>query len=110
MAVIYNSGFQYIQSCTTLKAKIDAIDAIIDSLQETALSAAANNDINEYWLNDGQTQIKTIYRGAEAVTKSIFAYEKLREYYSAKLNKTRVVRAMDSKNFPSRNWFGTFFR
>lgn len=108
--IIYNSEFQYIQSCQTLKGKIDAIDQVIEVLQGTMLSAAANNDVSEYWLNDGQTQIKTIYRGTDAVMKSIFALEKLREFYSAKLNKTRVVRAMDSKNFPSYNWFGRWFR
>lgn len=96
--VTYTSGAEYIQSKTSLRAKITAIDAIIDALMTTALKAAESDEIEEYWLNDGQTQIKTIYKGADAVMRSIRSYEQMKQYYIIQLN-GRSVRLVDSKNF-----------
>jgi hypothetical protein len=95
--VTYDSAEIYIESCTTVQAKIVALDAIIDALMLTAAKAAANDHITEYQLDDGQTKIRTMYNGAAAVFKSIHAYETLKQMYINKLN-GRTIRLVDSKN------------
>lgn len=103
MAIFLSSAI-YVQSRTTMEAKITAIDAIIDALMLSAATAATKDGIEEYWLNDGQTQIKESYRSTEAILKSIEAFERLRQMYINRLN-GRMVRLMDSKNF-IRNRYG----
>jgi len=96
--VVYDSAAIYIDSQTTIQGRITAIDSIITALLTTAAKAAANDNISEYWLNDGQTQIKTMYKGADAVMKSIKSFETLKQHYVNQLN-GRVMRLVDSKNF-----------
>jgi hypothetical protein len=95
---IFTTADLYIECATTLKEKIARVDAVIAALETTALKMAANDNISEYWLNDGQTQIKTVYKGADAVMKSIMAFEALRQLYIQRYNGRRV-RLVDSKNF-----------
>lgn len=96
--VEYDSADIYIDSRTTINAKIAAIDEIISALETTAAKAASNDNIEEYNLDDGQVKIKTIYRGASSVFKAINDFIRLREYYINKRN-GRVFRLVDSKNF-----------
>ena len=96
--VTYDSADKYIQTATTLQEKIAKIDNIITALEDTALKAAANDNITEYSLNDGQTIIRTVYKGADAVLRSIEAFERIKQTYVNRLN-GRVVRLVDSKNF-----------
>ncbi len=102
--VVFASAKHYIDSCQSLQSKITAIQAIIDSLLSTAAAAATNDDIEEYWLNDGQTQIKCIYKGVDHIEKSIMAFEKLKQMYANQLG-GRMTRLVDSKNFPNGNFF-----
>ena len=97
MAVIYDSAAAYIEDCVALEEKVTRIDAVIDALMTTALKAAGNDNIDEYWLDDGQTKIKTIYRGADALMSSIRSFEQLRQMYLNRLN-GHVVRLVDSKS------------
>lgn len=100
--ITYSSASIYIESQTSLNSKITAIDAIISALLTTAATAASNEHITEYQLDDGQVKIRTSYRGAQAVFASIKAFEELKQFYVNK--KTgRVVRLVDSKNFKHRN-------
>lgn len=96
--VIYDSSYKYVDSATTVQEKIVKIDAIITALEATALKSAANDDISEYSLDDGQTKIKTAYKGTESVLKSIESFIKLKEYYVNKLN-GRVIRLVDGQSF-----------
>ena len=96
--VIYNSAAIYIDSATTLQEKITKIDAIITALEDTALKAASTGDITEYTLDDGQTKINTIYRGAADVERAITSFERIRQRYINQLN-GRIVRLVDGKNF-----------
>jgi len=96
--VVYDSTKIYIDSAQTICDKIVRLDAIIEALEDTALKSATNDDISEYWLDDGQTKIKTVYKGTDAVLKSIESLIKLKEYYKNKLN-GRQVRLVDSKSF-----------
>lgn len=95
--VIYDSSYKYIDSATTVTEKIVKIDAIITALEATALKSAANDDISEYSLDDGQTKIRTAYKGTESVLKSIESFIKLKEYYVNKLN-GRVIRLIDGQS------------
>jgi hypothetical protein len=96
---VFDSADIYIQCTTDLRERIVRIDAIIDALETTALKAAATGNISEYSLNDGQTQIKTVYRSPKDVQASIDAFEMIKQRYINRLN-GRVVRLVDSKNFP----------
>lgn len=94
---VYASAAHYIGSCTSVKARIAAIDLIIDALLLTAATAATTENITQYSLNDGQTIISTTYKGTKAVVDSISAFRTLREAYVQQLT-GRVTRLVDSKN------------
>ena len=95
--VIYDSAAIYIESATNLCDKIVKIDAIITALEDTALKSATSDDITEYSLDDGQTKIKTVYKGTDAILNSIQSLIRLRNYYLNKLN-GRQVRLVDGKS------------
>jgi hypothetical protein len=95
---IYDSAAIYIESATTIEAKIIAIEAIQAALLSTALKAASQGNISEYQLNDGQTIIKTVYRNAKEIQASYDAFEVIKQRLINSLN-GRVMRLMDSKNF-----------
>lgn len=97
--VYFDSSALYIQSQTSLLAKINACEAIIDKLMETLLTAAENGLTDEYMLNDGQTIIKTKYRDPNQIEASINGVRRIMNIYIKQYNATGVVRAMDSKNF-----------
>lgn len=106
--VIFDSTQIYLESRTSIAAKVAAIDAVIDALFAAAANAAANSDITEYWLDDGQTKIKETYRGPQAILASIKVFESQKQYYINKLN-GRKIRLVDSRSFPfTRNGNGYF--
>lgn len=112
--VVFDSAAVYIDNQGTYsclrdkwKARIVALDNIIDALEIAALTAAGRSHLTEYTLNDGQTQIKCIYRSAAEIQQAIMDYEGMKNYYINKLN-GRVFRLMDSKNFTQNNRRGRF--
>jgi hypothetical protein len=96
--VYYDSAAIYIQSRSTLRDKIIAIDKIIEALELQALTAAGNIDVSEYSLDDGQTRIKTMYRSGKDIADSILVFMRIREMYVNRLN-GRKFRLLDSRNF-----------
>jgi hypothetical protein len=98
MAVIFCKLDANLESCTSIKAKIVKIDAIIAVLYETALKSVAKGDTVEYSLDDGQVKINKTFASTESVINAIKGYESIRTMLSNKLV-PRVVRLMDSKNF-----------
>ncbi len=101
--VQYDSEFEYIESKTDARSKITAIDAIISLLLTSAAKAALSEDVTEYWLDDGQTKIKTVRRSVAAITASIASLRQLRQSYIQTLN-GRVTILRDSKNFTGPNY------
>ena len=99
MAVEYQSFGDYVRSCTDREAKIAAIDEIINKLLDAAATGADTSHLNEYWLNDGQVQIKNIYRNMTELMDGIKRWESLRNYY-VQQGTGRVTRLVDSRNFP----------
>lgn len=104
--VVFDSADIYINSKKTLKEKIAALDAIIDTLLTTCLKAASTGNVTEYNLDTGQTKIKTIYRSATDVSNAIIAFEAVRNYYINQLNGGRRLKLVDSKNFTG-PYYGT---
>lgn len=101
--ITYDSTDIYIQSATTLRAKIVRIDAMIVALEDTVLKAVGTGNVEDYSLDDGQVRIKTTYRNTEEVIKSITDLETIRQMYVNRLNK-RHFRLVDGKNFTGRRY------
>jgi hypothetical protein len=100
--IIYDSADIYINSATTNAARIVALDAVITALLAAATSAAVDEGMTEYILDDGQTKIQCNLRGVEAIMRSISSLEKIKQMYMNQLN-GRIVRLVDSKSFSNRN-------
>ena len=73
---IYNNIVLYVNCSSNIKEKISRIDAIITVLEDSELNGAVNSDVNEYWLDDGQTKIKTVFRDPEAIERAILALQR----------------------------------
>ena len=76
----------YLETATNLKDKLAKIDAIITVLEAAALKGAEGADIDEYWLDDGQTKIKNIFRDPNQIINAILRYERIRQMYLNRLN------------------------
>ena len=96
--VYFDSADIYINGGINLQDKITRLNAIITALEDSALKAAANGNISEYSLDDGQTKIRTVYRNAADVANAISAFETIRQRWINQLN-GRHMRLVDSKNF-----------
>lgn len=88
----------YVDSCTSLKAKIAAITAIQDALLTSAMKAVENGHITQYSLNDGQTIIQETYRNATEITNAYNGFETIKQMYVNRLN-GRMTRLMHKDNF-----------
>lgn len=97
--IFFKSAADYIGSKCSNIERAEAVDLIITALMIKASEVTGDANIQEYWLNDGQTQIKAIYRSQKEILTSIESYERLKQMY---LNRAhgRMVRLMPSNNFP----------
>lgn len=101
---IYYKETEYLQSASTIEAKIAAYRAIIDALNAQLLTMSIQDTpIHEYMLNDGQTIIKTTYTSLEAIMKTIA----MLEYQVNRLinRNTRVARSIPGENFIGRRFW-----
>jgi hypothetical protein len=101
-SVYFDSADLYLESCTTNRQKIAALDAIIDALMLTAAKAAGTANLKEYSLNNGQTIVRTMYNTMADVMAGIKAFETLRQMYINRIN-GRMVRLVDQSNFRRNN-------
>jgi hypothetical protein len=99
--IYYDSAAMFIDSRQSMRDKVRAIDAIIDSLILLATTAADNPSgqavIEEYSLDDGQTRIRTKYRTVQDIITSIDKFERIRQMYINRLT-GRMIRLVDSRN------------
>ena len=95
---IYEKASDYLGEATTLQDRITRINNIIDALELKAVDATESQYIEEYSLNDGQTQIRTRYRGIKGITDAINAFETIRQRYINQLQ-GRGTRLVDGQNF-----------
>ncbi len=86
MAGLYNSEKIFIESATTTEEALARVCAIIVALETLAVTSAANEDVAEYWLDDGQTKIKRVYRSTMEISQSIMKWEQVKQIYINKLN------------------------
>lgn len=96
--MVFDSAYIYLETCTTLQAKIAGIDAIITALTASALKAAGTGNLQEYSLDDGQTKIRTAYRNTTEITNAIKSFISIKNIYINQLN-GRHMRLVDGKNF-----------
>lgn len=82
----YASERLYIQGASDLKDLIQRIDNIIPILITAMASAALEDDVEEYRLDDGQTRINVRKRGVQAMTESIRGLERIKQMYVNELN------------------------
>lgn len=78
----------YLESKTTLKARVEAIDLLIDKmiLKTTESVDTDKASVSEYWLDDGQMKVKTAYRSLEDIFASIATLERTKQIYLNRLN------------------------
>jgi len=102
MLVWFNkSAIEKPEKMTTAQARVDKVNAIIDTLLDAQLEFTADPNKKEYKLDDGQTKISVMYRDLDAVAASITHWERVKQMYLNRIN-GRMVRLLDGKNFP--NW------
>ena len=92
----------YLDGIDDMLGKVKRIDAIIVALLTLAEGSAGKDDVVEYMLDDGQTKIRTQFRGMSSILKAIQDYEKLRQMYLNRLN-GRIFRLVDSQSVITRN-------
>lgn len=100
--VIYFSVRQYIESCSSLQAKIDALENIIFSMLGALATAATTGEFEEYRFDDGQTKIEVIYRSPESIQKAITGLQFLSDSLRARQfnnSNGRITRLVPGENF-----------
>ena len=73
-------------------------DLVIKALFSAMLNVAEDSGITEYMLDDGQTKITQAYRNPLEISRSIEAFQKIKQYYLNQINGNVVV-LVDGKNF-----------
>ena len=98
--MVYVSVKKYIQSCTTTRARVAALESIIDLLllQAAEIASGSTENITQYSLNDGQTIISTTYKGSKGVAAAILEWETLLQMYKNRLV-GRKFTLRDGRNF-----------
>ena len=103
MAVLYFTLDADFESCTTTRAIIVKIDAIIAQLLTTALKSVTTGNIAEYRIDTGQTVQSVVYRSAKEVTDTILMYRKIRQAYVNDLLGGEF-KTVDGRNLNGRRW------
>lgn len=97
--VVYDSAFIYVDSATDLKDELCRINTILKGLKN-ALAASLSGAMTEsYSLDTGQTKVNTKYRTYKEITDALLFFEQRKQITLNDLNKSRVVRLVDGRNF-----------
>ncbi len=102
--VSYDKCGLYINSKTTARERIAAIDEIITALMGVVLESIGTANITEFTLNDGQTVIKGVYRKAQDVIDAVTDLERVKQFYINQIN-GRMHRAVEGKNLLPRGYY-----
>lgn len=89
----------YINSRTSIQAKVLAIEVLIDSMFTAVAESigGAGAGISQYSLDDGQVKINTTYRSVQEVQAGIHSLESLKQMYLSRLT-GRVTVLRDEKS------------
>lgn len=82
---------EYIQSKSSLDAKIVAIEALIDAMLLESIDAIGNSGTASYSMDDGQMKVSTEYRSIGAITDGIKGLEKILQIYINRRNGNLVI-------------------
>lgn len=110
MVVYYSSVRAYLQSKTTLEAKIATCQQIINNMNMLILEFSINGNAGtgDYDLDNGQTKVKGTYRSVEDLSRSIQAVETtMWRWINQK--EGRMTRLSDQANFRRKGGFGNGF-
>jgi conjugal transfer/entry exclusion protein len=89
----YYTLSEYIQSRASIKAKIDAINVLIDLMYVKMVDAIDDSGVAVYQLDDGQMKIRTEFRSVSEIIKGIHALESQLQMYVNRYNgRTTVLR------------------
>lgn len=69
-----------------INAKITRYKSMLTGLEDILIKMQESGDVQEYQFNDGQSQIKTIYKTQSEILKSMQGIETSIERWSNKLN------------------------
>ena len=94
----YDSSLVYLNSATSIAARLAKVRQIIDGLLTMAVKAAETGNYEFYELDDGQTRVYTKYRNNTDIAAAIKAYQAMEQRYLNQLNGRTMV-FVDSKNF-----------
>ncbi len=82
---------EFIDSKSTLLAKIQSIDVLISKFESKLTEVGDSIAYDEYQLDDGQMKVRTKYRSVKDVMAGINALEQLKQRYQNRYNGRRVV-------------------
>lgn len=100
--IVYTNLPSLLQSCTSIQARIDMLESILDGMSDAMLTATATGHFEEYKVDTGQNRVEIKYR---SINELISAYDVLsrrldREYSKLQdRSRGRIMRLVDSKNF-----------
>lgn len=115
--VVYFSVRQYLESCSSLQAKIDALNNIITNMMIAMASMASGGSFEPYKFDDGQTRIEVLYQNPDSMAKALIALQNLQDMLRARqFNNAngRMSRLVPGENFigwgngNGFNWGGGF--
>lgn len=72
---------EYIQSRSSLDAKIAAIEALIDAMLLNTIDTIDDSGTMAYTMDDGQMKVTTQYRSTTDITNGIRSLERLKNVY-----------------------------
>ena len=88
----------YIESKSSLAARILAIEALIDSMLLNAVDSVGDSGVRSYMFDDGQVKVQTEYRSFDEVLEGVKKLEKLKQMYVNRHNGALTV-LRGRKNF-----------
>ena len=97
--VVFDSALIYIDSASDLRDELCRINTILKGLKNAMASAASGVLHEAYSLDTGQTKVNTTYRSLKDITDAILFFEQRKHITLADLNKSRVMRLVDGRNF-----------
>jgi len=77
---------QYIESKSSLLAKIQSIDNLISVMELKILDVSESAAYDEYQMDDGQMKVRTKYRSVKDVMAGITGLEQLKQRYVNRYN------------------------
>jgi endonuclease IV len=106
MAILYFTLDANFESCTSIKAKINKLNVLIDAMFNTATKAISTGNHASYKIDDGQSVQEVVYTSMISVQKAIQAYENLKQMYINKLTGNEFRQVSEQNLTRYRGFFG----